>query len=74
MDGGTASVNALERHIAETGANASVLMDWLQGHGIISDNCVLPRDVYSGDAEEAVRRIKEAFGKAAPTDRPGGND
>lgn len=52
-------MNALERHIAETGVNAAALMDWLQGHGIISDNCVFPRDVYSGDAEEAVRRINE---------------
>lgn len=60
-------MNALERHIAETGANASALMDWLQGHGVISDNCVLPRDVCPGDAEEAVRRIKEAFNNATPT-------
>ena len=67
-------MNALERHIAQTGASAPALMDWLQGHGIISDNCVHPRDVHSGDAEEAVRRIKEAFGKAVPTDRPGAND
>lgn len=53
-------MNALERHIAETGADGAALMDWLQGRGIISDLCVLPRDVYSGDAEEAVRQIKAA--------------
>ena len=51
-------MNALERHIAETGADGLALMDWLQGRGIISDICIVPRDVHPGDAEEAVRQIK----------------
>lgn len=53
-------ISALERHIAETGADGAALMDWLQGRGIISDISVMPRDVHSGDAEEAVRQIKAA--------------
>ena len=60
-------MNALELYCAETGADPSVVLTWLQT-GIpdtpVSDLCQNIAQVDSGDAERAVARILKAKGKA----------
>ena len=60
-------MNALEQYCQRTGADASVVLTWLQT-GIpdppVSDLCQTIVDVDSGDAERAVARILRAKGQA----------
>lgn len=47
-------MNSLEVYIREQGLNPSEVMDTLQAHSLISDNCVTPADVFGADNFRAI--------------------
>ena len=46
-------MNLLEQHLAEHSIDEVKAMNWLTDEGIISDNCVLARDVADVDCKRA---------------------
>ena len=55
-------MNALETYCAETGTDPDRLLTWLQTeipNSPVSDLCKTIGDVWHGDAERAVERIRE---------------
>lgn len=57
-------MNSLEQYLEFTGIPMIEAMNALQECGIISDNCILPRDVYNTGA--AVRWLIDNYGNPKP--------
>lgn len=47
-------MNSLEIYIREQGLNPAEVMDTLQAHCLVSDNCVTPADVFGADNFRAI--------------------
>lgn len=47
-------MNSLEIYIREQNLDPGEVMDTLQDHGLISDNCVTPADVFGADNFRAI--------------------
>lgn len=47
-------MNSLEIYIREQNIDPGEVMDTLQDHGLISDNCVTPADVFGADNFRAI--------------------
>ena len=47
-------MNSIEIYIREQGLNPADVMDTLQAHCLVSDNCVTPADVFGADNFRAI--------------------
>jgi hypothetical protein len=65
-------MNGLEHYLDFTGIPMVEAMNFLQEHGTISDNCILPRDVFNTGA--AVRALVEHYGNPKPKRKTPDND
>jgi hypothetical protein len=57
-------LNSLEHYLDFTGIPMIEAMNFLQEYGIISDNCILPREVHN--TGEAVRALVDNYGNPKP--------
>lgn len=57
-------LNGLEHYLDFTGIPMIEAMNFLQDRGVISDNCILPSDVFNTGV--AVRTLVEEYGNPKP--------
>lgn len=56
-------MNLLEQFLATQKINETEAMNYLQDHGIVSDNCVWAKDVADVDCERACKVLVSSFNK-----------